>query len=407
MSRSFPVAKAMDDALVCLYQNGERVRPSNGYPVRLLLPGFEGNMNVKWLRRLKLTAEPTMTKDETSKYTILLKDEKAWQFVFPLEVKSIITRPSPGLMLKGPGFYEIAGLAWSGNGRIRQVEVSADGGKTWAPAALSGPDPAEGAGALPSAWQWNGGPAVLQSRATDETGMVQPTRAAVRGRNAVCAESITTTRSQAGPSTTRGRRPMSMLKPTALARGTALIARCAPASLAQAPQFGQPISPADIAPWDISIGPDGAGLPPGRGTVAQGEAVYAAKCQACHGEKGAGRPNDRLVGGQGSLAPGKAPVKTVGSYWPYATTLFDYIRRAMPFQDSKSLTSDEIYAVSAYILNLNGIIGEGRRDGRAVAAEGADAEPGRVHSVPKVSEIADDCWHRRHARPCAGHDACL
>jgi S-disulfanyl-L-cysteine oxidoreductase SoxD len=128
-------------------------------------------------------------------------------------------------------------------------------------------------------------------------------------------------------------------------------------ALAQAPQFGQPIAPADIAPWDISIGPDGAGLPPGRGTATQGEAVYAAKCQACHGEKGAGRPNDALVGGMGSLALDKAPVKTVGSYWPYATTLFDYVRRAMPFQESQSLTSDELYAVSAYILNLNGIVG--------------------------------------------------
>ena len=128
-------------------------------------------------------------------------------------------------------------------------------------------------------------------------------------------------------------------------------------ALAQAPQFGQPIAPADIAPWDISIGPDGAGLPPGRGTARQGEAVYAAKCQACHGEKGAGSPNDALVGGIGSLAPDKPPVKTVGSYWPYATTLLDYIRRAMPFQESKSLTNDELYAVSAYILNLNGIVG--------------------------------------------------
>ena len=126
---------------------------------------------------------------------------------------------------------------------------------------------------------------------------------------------------------------------------------------AQTPQFGQPIAPADLAPWDISIGPDGAGLPAGRGTAAQGEAVYIAQCQGCHGEKGAGRPNDALVGGIGSLAPGSAPVKTVGSYWPYATTLFDYVRRAMPFQESQSLTSDELYAVSAYILNLNGIIG--------------------------------------------------
>jgi mono/diheme cytochrome c family protein len=131
-----------------------------------------------------------------------------------------------------------------------------------------------------------------------------------------------------------------------------------PALAQTPPQFGQPIAPADIAPWDISIGPDGAGLPPGRGTVAQGEAVYAAKCQACHGEKGAGRPNDPLVGGKGSLAAGKTPVKTVGSYWPYATTLFDYVRRAMPYQDSKSLTNDEVYAVSAYILNLNEIIGK-------------------------------------------------
>jgi S-disulfanyl-L-cysteine oxidoreductase SoxD len=128
-------------------------------------------------------------------------------------------------------------------------------------------------------------------------------------------------------------------------------------ALAEAPQFGQAIAPGDVAPWDISIGPDGAGLPPGRGTATQGEAVYAAKCEACHGEKGVSGPNDALVGGIGSLAPGKMPVKTVGSYWPYATTLFDYIRRAMPFPETKSLTSDETYAVSAYILNLNGIVG--------------------------------------------------
>ena len=177
MSRSIPLTKAMGDALVCLYQNGERVRPSNGYPVRLLLPGFEGNMNVKWLRRLKLTSGPAHAKDETSKYTIVLKDEKSWQFVFPMEVKSLITRPAPGITLKGPGFYEISGLAWSGNGRIKQVDVSADGGKSWAPAALSGPILPMAPVRFRAAWQWNGGPAVLQSRATDETGMVQPTRA--------------------------------------------------------------------------------------------------------------------------------------------------------------------------------------------------------------------------------------
>jgi len=178
MSRSIPLAKAMDDALICLYQNGERVRPSNGYPLRLLLPGFEGNMNVKWLRRLKLTAGPVMTKDETSKYTILLKDEKAWQFVFPMEVKSVITRPAPGIALKAPGFYEISGLAWSGNGAIRQVDVSADGGQSWAPAALQGPVFPKAAVRFRAPWQWNGAPAILQSRAIDDSGAVQPTRAA-------------------------------------------------------------------------------------------------------------------------------------------------------------------------------------------------------------------------------------
>jgi cytochrome c len=139
----------------------------------------------------------------------------------------------------------------------------------------------------------------------------------------------------------------------------ALLALASPAFAQQSPNLGKPISAEDLASWDISVGPDGAGLPPGSGTVKQGEAVFAAKCQACHGEKGAGTPNDRLVGGQGSLPGDKPPVKTVGSYWPYATTLFDYIRRAMPFNESKSLTSDEVYGVVAYLLNLNGVIPEG------------------------------------------------
>ncbi len=145
-----------------------------------------------------------------------------------------------------------------------------------------------------------------------------------------------------------------------LALAAALVIAAAPLALAadDTPHLGKPISPQDLAAWDISVGPDGAGLPPGRGTVAQGEAVFAAKCQACHGEKGEGRPNDRLVGGAGTIAAGKTPVKTVGSYWPYATTLFDYVRRAMPWDRPKSLTDDEVYAVAAYVLYLNGVIGQ-------------------------------------------------
>jgi sulfane dehydrogenase subunit SoxC len=177
MSRSVPMAKAMDDAIIALYQNGEHIRPSNGYPLRLLLPGYEGNMHVKWLRRIKVAEGPTMTKDETSKYTISLPDGKALQFVFPIEAKSVITHPSPGLAMKGAGLYEISGLAWSGYGKIAKVDVSADGGKSWASAALQEPVLAQALTRFRAAWRWNGGPAILQSRATDDTGYVQPTRA--------------------------------------------------------------------------------------------------------------------------------------------------------------------------------------------------------------------------------------
>lgn len=122
------------------------------------------------------------------------------------------------------------------------------------------------------------------------------------------------------------------------------------------PNLGRPATPAEVAGWDIDIPPDGSGLPPGSGTPAQGALVYRQKCQACHGESGAGGPNDRLVGGQGTLA-GSSPVRTIGSYWPYATTLFDYIRRAMPYPQPQSLSDAEVYALSAYLLHLNGLIG--------------------------------------------------
>jgi cytochrome c len=131
-------------------------------------------------------------------------------------------------------------------------------------------------------------------------------------------------------------------------------------ALAQAqegPRLGVVASPAQIAGWDISIGPDGAGLPPGSGTVSAGKAVYELKCIACHGVEGAGRPNDQLVGGHGTIKS-EAPVRTVGSYWPYATTLFDYVRRAMPFFEPQSLSNDDVYALTAYLLYLNDVIDE-------------------------------------------------
>ena len=175
MSRSIPMEKVLDDALIALYQNGETIRPEQGYPMRLLLPGWLGNMNVKWLRRIKVTDGPTHTRDETSHYTDLKPDGKARQFTYVMEVKSVITHPSGGMTMHGPGFYQISGLAWSGRGRIIKVEVSADGGQSWAEAALQGPVLPQSLTRFRIPWQWNGGPAMLQSCATDEKGHVQET----------------------------------------------------------------------------------------------------------------------------------------------------------------------------------------------------------------------------------------
>jgi len=185
LSRSVPLTKILDDAMVALYQNGERVMPGQGYPMRLLLPGWEGNMNVKWLRRLQLTEQPAMTYYESRTYSQILPSGKAYRFYFIQEVKSFITRPSVGMEMKGPGFYEISGIAYSGNGGIAKVMVSADGGTTWAEAALQQPVMSKSFTRFRIPWQWNGGPAVLQSRAWDDQGNVQPTRAeiiAVRGQ---------------------------------------------------------------------------------------------------------------------------------------------------------------------------------------------------------------------------------
>lgn len=176
MSRSVPIEKVLDDAIVALYQNGEPVRPSNGYPMRLFLPGWEGNMSVKWLRTIRVTDRPGMTRDETSKYSDLNDAGRARLFTFPMGVKSLITSPSPGLHLGPRGRYQVTGIAWSGAGRIRRVEVSADGGQSWAEAALDAHRLPKCLTRFRSAWDWDGAPAIIMSRATDETGNVQPTR---------------------------------------------------------------------------------------------------------------------------------------------------------------------------------------------------------------------------------------
>ncbi len=187
MTRSIPLEKMMRDAMLAYGQNGEAIRPEQGYPLRLLLPGYEGNTNIKWLRRLELSRKPFMTREETSRYTDLMPSGKAWQFVFAMDAKSVITFPSGEMRLPGPGYYDVTGLAWSGRGRITRVEVSTDGGASWSSTQLDGtPQPiCTVQFSLP--WAWDGRAATLVSRCTDDTGYVQPTREALvaaRGLNA-------------------------------------------------------------------------------------------------------------------------------------------------------------------------------------------------------------------------------
>ncbi len=177
LTRSVPLTKAWDDAIVVLYQNGQRLMAEQGYPMRLLLPGWEGNMNIKYVRRIMITDQPAMTYYEARNYSPLLPDLKAYKFYFVNEVKSFITHPSFGTALKEPGYYEISGIAYSGSGTIKRVMVSADGGKSWADAAVQGPAQDKAFTRFHLPWRWDGQPAVLTSRAIDDGGNIQPLRA--------------------------------------------------------------------------------------------------------------------------------------------------------------------------------------------------------------------------------------
>lgn len=185
MTRSIPVKKAFDDAMIAYAQNGEAVRPEQGYPARLLLPGWEGNTSVKWLRRIELSDQSFMTREETAHYTYPVQDGKIRQFSFEQDARSLITYPSfPQQVEKG--WIEIRGIAWSGWGKVARVEVSTDAGKTWRNAALQEPVQSKALTAFRYLWNWNGDETEILSRATDETGYVQPTLKqliAARGRD--------------------------------------------------------------------------------------------------------------------------------------------------------------------------------------------------------------------------------
>jgi sulfane dehydrogenase subunit SoxC len=174
LNRSVPMAKAMDDAMIAYGQNGEAVRPEQGYPARLFLPGYEGNTNVKWVRRIEVTDAPVMSREETSNYTDALKGGKARQFSFIMDAKSVITFPSFPMALPDKGWWEIKGLAWSGRGKIVRVDLSTDRGRTWFPAQLQDPVLPLATTRFRSLWNWDGSETVLLSRAVDDTGYIQP-----------------------------------------------------------------------------------------------------------------------------------------------------------------------------------------------------------------------------------------
>lgn len=189
MARSIPLHKGLKDCIVVYGQNGEALRPEQGFPVRLIVPGWEGNVNVKWLRRIKVGDKPWYTREETSKYTDLMPSGMAREFTWVMGTKSVITSPCPEKPLKnGKGLYEISGLAWTGRGKIKRVDVSIDGGINWRTAKLQEPVRDKALTRFRIEWKWDGGPALLQSRAVDETGDVQPTLQqlrAVRGESSI------------------------------------------------------------------------------------------------------------------------------------------------------------------------------------------------------------------------------
>ncbi|MFB6464587.1 sulfite dehydrogenase [Bradyrhizobium tunisiense] len=181
MNRSLPIEKALDDCIIAYKMNGEALYPEQGYPMRLVVPGWQGNLWVKWLRRIKLGDQPWHTREETSKYTDLLPSGKARRFTWSMDAKSVITSPSPQAPIRhGKGFTIVSGLAWSGNGKVKRVDVSLDGGRNWWPARLDGPVLDKALTRFYYEFDWNGEPLLLQSRVQDETGYVQPSKAELR-----------------------------------------------------------------------------------------------------------------------------------------------------------------------------------------------------------------------------------
>ena len=404
MTRSLPLQKALDDALVAYRMNGEMLYPENGYPVRMVIPGWEANMWVKWLRRIEVGDEPWHHREETSKYTDLLENGTARRFTFVMDAKSVITNPSPQAPLNHKsGFTVLSGLAWSGRGKIARVDVSLDGGRNWRAGADRWPGLGQGADALLLRARLGRPRAVAaiarhgrdRLRAADQERAAQVSRRELdlsqqRHSDVACAQER------------RGRECRGLLTRSAgLASSAALSLRRSWAAMQLPPRrnrhraahsqpprpprrsalgIGREAKPEEIAGWDIDIRPDGQGLPVGKGTVKQGEPLYMERCAACHGEFGesAGRW-PILMGGAGTLAS-HDPVKSIGSYWPYASTVIDYIRRTHAVR--QCAVADQRRALRHHRLRA---LSQRRHQGRELRAEREElhldqaAEPAELH----------------------------
>ena len=382
MNRSIPIEKALDDCIVAYRMNGEMLRPEQGYPVRLVVPGWEGNIWIKWLRRLKVGDQPWFTREETSKYTDSARKRQGT----PIYLRDgrkigdhLTVAASAG---ETERFQRHFGL-WLGPGAARSSELIsrlmvAATGAPRASTARCSTRPACASITSSTGTAKNS----CSSRAQSTTPATCSRARTPCAKSAASTQSTTTTASRPGPSSRTGRSRMSRW--ASLAFFVALLFAFNASARAQTKNdtprnygIGRVATPEQIAGWDIDIRPDGQGAPSGRGSVKDGEKVYMDKCAACHGEFGesAGRW-PQLAQGKGTLAS-HDPVKTVGSYFPYLSSVFDYIRRAMPFGDSESLTNDELYAVTAYVLNLNDIVDDKFVLVEGDLGQGEDAEPGR------------------------------
>jgi DMSO/TMAO reductase YedYZ molybdopterin-dependent catalytic subunit/mono/diheme cytochrome c family protein len=334
---SMPIAKAMDDCIIAYGMNGEPVRPQNGFPLRLMVPGFEGIFHTKWLQRIKIVDRYYLNYND---FGHLDQDAKVAALDYQIGPKSVITFPSGDQRLPGKGFYEISGLAWSGGGAIKLVEVSTDGGKKWNKAEFKGTPQRMAFTRFGYQWNWDGNATEILSRCTDELGQAQPTRTQIA-------------KYWNQPYDQTFRVPVPVL-PVLLIGGGA-------SALAQGPTFGIGRTPTaeEIKAIDISIGPTGEELPPGKGNAKEGAQLYRSKgCAACHGAQGIEGPAPILkskdpknpdLWARGRILPLRAP---------FATTVWDYINRGMPLNREGTLTPDEVYSLTAYLLFINDVIPE-------------------------------------------------